>query len=113
MFTCDITPHVRNSDKKTTIVFVVRDHVRMMTPLERLQEQISADVAQIWKEVNKPTQYENSTVDDFFNLEFESLAHKVLEAEQFSKDVDALRERFCRFAVHFLLLAVGSFPFFG
>jgi hypothetical protein len=79
---------------KTLLLFVVRDHVRQATPLEKLQTIIEKDLRDIWSGINKPEKFKNSLATDFFEFQFASLPHKVLEGEKFAQELSALSERF-------------------
>eukprot|EP00871_Galdieria_phlegrea_P000175 jgi/Galph1/1158/GphlegSOOS_G5738.1 len=78
--------------RKTKLLFVLRDHVE--TSLDLLANTIRTDLEATWKSLQKPLQFENSQVEDFFDLQFVSLPHMVLKPEQFEASVKSLREGF-------------------
>ncbi len=79
---------------KTLLLFVVRDHVRQATPLEKLSSIIEKDLRDIWAGINKPEKFKSSLATDFFEFQFESLPHKVLEGEKFAQELAVLGQRF-------------------
>ena len=79
---------------KTLLLFVIRDHIREMTPLEALRDQMIKDVEKLWGNIMKPTQFEDSKVTDFFDFEFTSLPHKLLQEDLFNKEIELMRDRF-------------------
>ena len=79
---------------KTMLLFVVRDHVKQVTPLEKLVAIIEKDLAEIWAGIAKPEDHKNSHATDFFEFQFTSLPHKVLEADKFSQALTDLSRRF-------------------
>lgn len=83
----------RGNDHKVLLLFVIRDHVGV-TPLKSLQESLITELEQIWSELNKPTGCEETTLYDFFDLEFKGLGHKLLQEEQFYDDVKSLGDSF-------------------
>eukprot|EP00742_Colponemidia_sp_Colp-10_P003759 GILJ01004001.1.p1 GENE.GILJ01004001.1~~GILJ01004001.1.p1 ORF type:complete len:863 (-),score=152.33 GILJ01004001.1:158-2686(-) len=79
---------------KTTLMFIIRDHIQQVTPLDRLETMIRGDIDKIWKEIQKPAKFAESSAWDFFEFRFESLPHKVLEEPVFNQKIAALRRRF-------------------
>lgn len=78
---------------KTTLLFVIRDHIPEETPLDRLKETLLSEMGKIWSSLIKPDHAKDSVVTDYFQFEFTSLAHKLLKAEEFKSQAMALRER--------------------
>ncbi|EME27774.1 Protein SEY1 [Galdieria sulphuraria] len=78
--------------RKTKLLFVLRDHVE--TSLDLLAKTIRTDLEETWKNLQKPSQFENSTVENFFELKFVSLPHMVLKTEEFKAAVTNLRNQF-------------------
>ncbi|MBW0477881.1 hypothetical protein O181_017596 [Austropuccinia psidii MF-1] len=78
---------------KTHLLFVIRDHVGT-TPLSNLENTITNDLNRIWDALVKPEGTENSKITDYFDLTFTALSHKVLQPENFDRDVEVLRKRF-------------------
>ena len=68
---------------RSRILFVIRDHIGT-TPLANLQATVVADLKRIWESLSKPPPAANSSLDDFFDLQFYALPHKILMPEQFS-----------------------------
>lgn len=52
--------------RRTVLLFVFRDRTR--TPLARLIETWEEDLHRMWEGIPKPSQYENTTVTDFFEV---------------------------------------------
>ena len=77
---------------KTLLLFVIRDHAQ--TPLESLADTLRADLKKIWSDLSKPSGLEQSQFDDFFDVKFTALPHKVYQYDNFVKGVEALRAWF-------------------
>lgn len=86
--------HSSSAGSKTLLLFVIRDHVRAVTPLEPLTQAVEADLEKIWSGISKPPEFASSRVHDFFDIMYTSLSHKILDATTFAADVDTLKERF-------------------
>ena len=80
---------------KTLILFVIRDHIAV-TPMENLSKTLIADLHRIWDSLSKPEGLESASIDDFFDFSFTSLPHKLLQPEEFDRQVSQLRTRFVR-----------------
>ncbi len=79
---------------RTLLLFVVRDHVRQATPLEKLVQIIEKDLRDIWSGIQKPEKFKNTAVTDLFDFQYVSLPHKMLEADKFKEELSALSLRF-------------------
>jgi len=77
---------------KTKLLFVLRDHVS--TSLEKLSEVLMIDLEKIWKSIEKPEEQKEALLNDFFDVEFRSLPHKVLTPELFHEKALQLRSEF-------------------
>lgn len=82
-----------SSQDKTLLCFVIRDHIGT-TPLENLKNTLMADLNRIWDSLSKPQGLESSTIDLFFDFTFVTLPHKLLQPQEFDKQVAQLRLRF-------------------
>ncbi|CDH15680.1 probable protein SEY1 [Zygosaccharomyces bailii ISA1307] len=80
---------------KVLLLFVIRDHVGI-TPLSSLRDSLVTELEKVWSELNKPIECENSSLYDFFDLEFVGLAHKLLQADEFHAGVKKLGDSFTR-----------------
>lgn len=78
---------------RSRILFVIRDHIGT-TPLANLQATVVADLKRIWESLSKPPPAANSSLDDFFDLQFYALPHKILMPEQFSASTAQLSQYF-------------------
>lgn len=78
---------------KKLLFFVLRDHDGE-TPLELLASRATDDVSKVWATIEKPPQYQDSKIFDFFDLEFVSLPHYKFQKEKWLADVKELRRRF-------------------
>lgn len=83
----------RDNDHKMLLLFVIRDFVGV-TPLESLKESLINELEKIWSDLNKPAGCEDTTIYDFFDLEFTGLAHKLLQEENFFNDLKKLGDSF-------------------
>ncbi|KAH8918445.1 root hair defective 3 GTP-binding protein [Atractiella rhizophila] len=82
-----------SSQGRTLLLFVIRDHVGS-TPLANLQNTLTSDMAKIWEGLSKPSGLESARLEDYFDLAFFPLPHKILQPEEFEKQVLVLRKRF-------------------
>ncbi|KAH8119299.1 root hair defective 3 GTP-binding protein [Phellopilus nigrolimitatus] len=82
-----------NTSQRTLLLFVIRDHIGS-TPLANLAATIKTDLNRIWESLSKPPELEDRKLSDYFDLSFTSLPHKILAAEKFESEVQALRKRF-------------------
>jgi hypothetical protein len=92
--------HDRRDDQqsqKTLLLFVIRDFIGT-TPLENLKEVMRGSLEGVWTELGKPKGSENASLYDFFDFEFTTLPHKILQADKFDQEVMQLRQRFERAA---------------
>ncbi|KIM21081.1 hypothetical protein M408DRAFT_333668 [Serendipita vermifera MAFF 305830] len=79
--------------QRTLLLFVIRDHLGT-TPLPNLQATLSQDLHRIWDSLAKPEGLGNARLEDYFDLAFEALPHKILTADKFESAVAQLRKRF-------------------
>lgn len=84
----------KEAPSKTTLLFIIRDHIEEDTPFDSLKEKLLVEIHKIWSEIRKPDQYLQSPIADFFEFEFCALPHMKLQKELFQREVDSLRERF-------------------
>lgn len=84
---------LHHNDHKVLLLFVIRDHLGV-TPKESLAATITQDLLRMWDGLNKPLDVSHLRFDDFFDLAFHTLSHKVLQAERFLDDVRELGTRF-------------------
>eukprot|EP01132_Coremiostelium_polycephalum_P005721 gene5721-7116_t len=78
---------------KTLIFFVIRDHDNV-TPLFELRKTILEDIDKIWNELSKPSEFDNSKANDFFDFDFTALPHKTYSPDAFRIQTDLLKVRF-------------------
>jgi hypothetical protein len=76
-------------------LFVIRDHIGA-TPLSNLRNTLTADLNRLWDSLSKPPGLEASQISQFFDLEFVTLPHKLLQPDKFEEEVVELRERFVK-----------------
>lgn len=81
-----------NSTHKVLLLFVIRDHVGV-TPISALAETLKQDLVTMWDSLNKPADVAHFTFDDFFDINFHALHHKVLQNDLFLQDVASLGDR--------------------
>ncbi|KAK6453620.1 putative stress-related vesicular transport protein [Scheffersomyces xylosifermentans] len=80
------------NDHKVLLLIVIRDHVGL-TPKENLSATITQDLLKIWESLNKPAELAHLRFEDFFDIDFHALHHKVLQPKEFSEDVNELGDR--------------------
>lgn len=79
--------------EKCLLLFVVRDFTGL-TPLGNLGQSLEADMKRIWADLNKPEECKGSKLENFFDLEFVSISHKVFKSEDFEMDIKRLGNDF-------------------
>ncbi|CAK9436729.1 uncharacterized protein LODBEIA_P12510 [Lodderomyces beijingensis] len=84
-----------SNEHKVLLLVVIRDHVGN-TPVENLAKTVKSDLTKMWDSLSKPSELGHLTFDDFFDLDFHTLNHKILQPEQFSKGVAKLGDRLFR-----------------
>ncbi|KAI4143283.1 MAG: hypothetical protein LQ340_007057, partial [Diploschistes diacapsis] len=83
----------KKSNPRSLLFFVIRDHLGT-TPLANLRNTLVADLTKIWQGLNKPAGMEKSKIEDYFDLAFAALPHKILQPERFVEEVEKLGTRF-------------------
>lgn len=78
---------------RSLLFFVIRDHIGN-TPLVNLKQTLIQDLSRIWSSLSKPPGLEKAAIDDYFDFAFVALPHKILQPEQFEKEVHRLGTRF-------------------
>lgn len=78
--------------RRTILMFVFRDKTK--TPLEKLKETWEADLSVMWSTLTKPEEYERSSLQDFFELQYASLSNFEDRPEDFMAESVMLRRRF-------------------
>jgi len=61
---------------RTLLLFVIRDHIGV-TPLSNLAQTLEADMNKIWDSLSKPAELQGCKLEDYFDLSFTALPHKV------------------------------------
>ncbi|CUM53402.1 Protein SEY1 [Debaryomyces fabryi] len=77
------------NDHKVLLLFVIRDHIGV-TPLENLAATLTQDLMAMWDSLNIPPELSHLQFQDFFDIAFHTLGHKVLQPEKFSDDIKLL-----------------------
>ncbi|MCJ1307266.1 Dynamin-like GTPase that mediates homotypic ER fusion [Agyrium rufum] len=97
VFEVNLELFLKDRDKKSSprslLFFVIRDHLGT-TPLINLQNTLSQDLSKIWAGLSKPQGMEKSRIEDYFDLAFAALPHKILQPERFVSEVNKLSTRF-------------------
>lgn len=78
---------------RSAILFVIRDHIGH-TPLANLSATLINDLTKAWDSIAKPDSLKDSKFEDFFDVKFEALPHKLLMPEKFNKDSQAMANKF-------------------
>ncbi|TQD84623.1 hypothetical protein C1H46_029825 [Malus baccata] len=79
-------------DKKTTLMFVVRDKPSKAPP-EQLEDRLMEETEKMWDAISKPQAHKNSPLTVFFNVQFVHLSNFIEKEEEFKKEVAQLRQR--------------------
>lgn len=85
--------HTSSKTNRSLILFVIRDHIGT-TPLDNLKRTVIADLERIWESLSKPEAAAHARLDDFFDLQFYTLPHKILMAEKFESETHNLSQYF-------------------
>ena len=80
------------SSHKVLLLVVIRDHVGN-TPVENLASTITIDLKKMWDSLLKPTELKELAFEDFFDLDFHALNHKILQPKEFTAGVGRLGDR--------------------
>ncbi|KZT40769.1 root hair defective 3 GTP-binding protein [Sistotremastrum suecicum HHB10207 ss-3] len=80
-------------NQRTLLLFVIRDHLGT-TPLSNLQQTLTTDLLRIWDSLSKPSEVADAKLEDYFDLAFTGLPHKILAADAFESEVQELRKKF-------------------
>ncbi|KAH9971139.1 RHD3/Sey1 [Lactifluus volemus] len=87
------SPDLSGPPQRTLLLFVIRDYTET-TPLTSLQETLTTDLQLIWTKLSKAAELQNQNLDDYFDLSFTALSHKIFCKGKFDSDVQMLRARF-------------------
>lgn len=83
-----------NADEhRVLLLFVIRDYVGV-TPIENLANTITSDLIKMWDDLNKPTELNHLKFEDFFDIKFHTLSHKILQNDKFIHDIKLLGDKF-------------------
>lgn len=82
-----------SNDHKVLLLFVIRDHLGV-TPLESLADTIKQDLLRIWDGLSRPADVAHLSFNDFFDVAFQTLSHKILQHDKFLDDIKLLGDRF-------------------
>lgn len=77
---------LESNDHKVLLLFVIRDHVGV-TPLANLAETLTQDMNKLWESLNKAPELSHLRFEDFFDLGFHALGHKVLQEDKFNEGI--------------------------
>ncbi|KAJ4328229.1 Dynamin-like GTPase that mediates homotypic ER fusion [Fusarium piperis] len=83
----------KQSTPRSLLFFVIRDHLGA-TPMGNLRNTLIQDLTKIWSSISKPQGLEGSRIEDYFDFGFAALPHKILQADQFTEEVQKLGSRF-------------------
>lgn len=83
---------LHHNDHKVLLLFVIRDHIGV-TPKENLAATLTQDMVAMWDSLSKPADVAHLQFADFFDIDFHTLGHKVLQPEKFVDDVKLLGDR--------------------
>lgn len=85
---------LENKDEhKVLLLFVIRDHAGV-TPVENLAATLTTDLVKMWDNLSKPNDLQHFQFDQFFDVQFHALGHKVFQPEKFDDDVKMLGDKF-------------------
>ena len=81
------------NEHKVLLLFVIRDHIGT-TSKESLAATVTQDLIKMWDSLNKPQELAHLQFSDFFDIQFHTLRHKILQPGEFTTDVQLLGDRF-------------------
>ena len=81
------------NNPRSLLFFIIRDHLGV-TPLANLRNTLTQDLSRIWASLSKPPGLDSSRIEDYFDMAFATLPHKILQPENFVKEVAKLGTRF-------------------
>lgn len=79
IFECNLKLFGQQSAKK--LLFVLRDFNDVGNNYSNFMNQISVDIDTIWGKIYKPDKYKDKRAQDFFDIEFCMLPHKVFQED--------------------------------
>lgn len=92
VFEVNLSLFQKKGSPKTLLLFVIRDFVKS-TPAESLFNTLQGDLNSIWNGLSKPALLKDSLFLDFFDIQFVTLSHKILQPELFKHDMQELSKR--------------------
>lgn len=72
----EVNLRIFDSHQAKKMLFVLRDFSPESNK-EHIMGMIRTDISNIWAEIHKPEKFKEKTADDFFDLEFAFLPHKI------------------------------------
>ena len=78
---------------KSTILFIIRDY-EMETPLSTVSDRITNEMELIWKELHKPDEFKDISLESAFEFRFHDLPHLKHQKELWNSSVEDMREWF-------------------
>ncbi|KAK9839889.1 hypothetical protein WJX74_009244 [Apatococcus lobatus] len=78
--------------RRTVLLFVFRDRTR--TPLPKLVEVWTGDLERMWESIAKPAQFAESSLTDFFEVQYAALPNFEEKEEDFRAESFLLKRRF-------------------
>jgi len=85
-----------SKNPKKKVLFVLRDFSAEEHDGEKIKQDLSEDVKNIWQKIYKPQNLEDKKLEDFFDFEFILMPHMFCEKQKFNEQVEELRNRFDR-----------------
>lgn len=81
------------NEHKVLLLFVIRDHIGT-TSKASLAATVTQDLVKMWDSLSRPAELAHLQFSDFFDIQFHTLRHKILQPDEFSTDVQLLGDRF-------------------
>lgn len=81
------------NEHKVLLLFVIRDHIGT-TSKDSLSATVTQDLVKMWDSLSKPQELAHLQFNDFFDIQFHTLRHKVLQPGEFSTDILLLGDKF-------------------
>lgn len=83
---------LEKNEHKVLLLFVIRDYVGV-TPLDNLASTLTEDLLNMWNSLSIPPELSHVKFEDFFDVAFHTVSHKILQADKFTADLRLLGDK--------------------
>jgi hypothetical protein len=93
IFEVNLKLFAQNQSQKK-LIFVLRDFNAYENNKESIINLLETNINNIWKEIYKKEEFQNTSPHDFFEFEYIMMPHKSYQPKEFQEEGDKLRQRF-------------------